>query len=328
MRQRSVPVDLQVNSSSETKKKKKKKKREEGKQLTMTTTDKSLAVGATILFALLATTAIAEAAPKHKKKQQEQVEQPAAAPAPAPAPATALPPKADETSTTTTTAAQPASSNARPKVKEKAEEETEEEESDDEVAPSGFTMGARAGYALPMGSISKDQGSTDLSRVASGMAPFWIDMGYRIAGHWYVGGYFQLGIIATSGEVCKGTASCSSSGTDIRFGGIAKYIFRPNAKITPWLGISSGYEIINLSVTGGQASRDSSAKGWEFIGLHVGGDFRVSKNVSLGPSLMASFGQYSSVSSSGTNEASTSRDFTNTALHEWVFFGANGRFDL
>ena len=198
---------------------------------------------------------------------------------------------------------------------------------------SGFSIGARVGYALPMGSIAKDaslQGATDLAKTAAGMLPLWADMGYRIDRHWYVGGYFQLGIVSTAGDLCKrvgGGNPCTSSGTDLRFGGLVRYTFKPDAKLSPWVGASSGYEIVDVGVTVGQSNADFSAKGWEFIGLHFGADFHPAPNVSMGPLVMASFGQYASQSWSQPN-ASGSSDFTNTSLHQWVFLGFRGQYDL
>jgi hypothetical protein len=231
--------------------------------------------------------------------------------------------------------AAPAAAREKPRpaeVKEAPENEPSTTD-EDETPPDGFSFGGRAGYALPMGSIAKDaslKGATDLSRAAAGMAPFWGEMGYRINPHWYIGGYFQLGIVSTAGDLCNrlaGTSSCSSSGIDLRFGAIARYTFKPTAKISPWVGASSGYEITNLSVTYGEKSEDMSANGWELIGVHFGVDFHPAPRFVLGPAVMASFGQYSSQSWSDPTQSGSS-DFNKTSLHEWVFFGLRGQYDL
>lgn len=240
------------------------------------------------------------------------VSNPPQAAAPAPAPAAAAAPEAP------------------PAKKDSGREETPVEEGE---SPDGFAVGARFGYALPMGSIAKDSSlgaATDLSKSASGMLPLWADIGYRLNPHWYVGGYFQLGIVSTSGDFCKraaGESACSSSGTDLRFGGFVRYSFKPQAKISPWIGASTGYELLNLSVSAGQATADYTAKGWEFIGLHLGADYHAADNFRIGPIVMASFGQYASKSWSEPQN-SGSADFNNTALHEWVLLGIRGQYDL
>jgi hypothetical protein len=205
---------------------------------------------------------------------------------------------------------------------------------DDAQEESGLALGLRLGYALPMGSIAKDArlGTlTDTSKVASGLVPFWLDVGYRITPNWYVGGYFQFAIVSTSGDLCKalaGSNPCSSSGNNLRFGLTARYTFRPQAKIAPWVGVSSGYEITNVSATAGGQTADATIKGFEFVGLHLGADVRVAREVTVGPMINASFGQYSSDSWSLPNRPGGSADYTSTALHEWIFLGVRGQYDL
>lgn len=245
-----------------------------------------------------------------------------------PAPATAPPPEVPEDDAPPP----PPRSSRRSRHKERvAREPAADDGAQDEgdgPAEDGFSFGARVGYAVPMGTIAKDSGANDLSKRAAGMVPLWADAGYRINKHWYVGGYFALGIVSTSGELCKGTAaSCSSSGTDLRFGAMARYTFKPDGKVSPWIGVSSGYEILNLSVTVGKDSGDYSMKGWEFGAAHVGADFHVASAFMLGPVVTASFGQYTSRSWSEPTTSGSS-DFTNPSLHQWVSFGMRGQFDL
>jgi hypothetical protein len=228
----------------------------------------------------------------------------------------------------------------QPTTKETAEKEKDKDKdkgddaSDDSVSLAGFSVSVRVGYALPMGSIAKDASlgaPPDLSKTAAGMVPFWGDVGYRINPHWYVGGYFQFGIIGTSGDWCNRAASgndCSSSGTDLRFGGLVRYTISPSAKVSPWIGFSSGYEITNLSLTAGTTTTDATVKGWEFVGFHLGADFHAAPDLTIGPALMVSLGQYGDLSTSKTGGASSSTDFNQTTLHEWVFFGLRGQYDL
>ena len=68
-----------------------------------------------------------------------------------------------------------------------------------------------------MGSIAKDtrlRGFTDSSKYASGIIPIWVDAGYRIDPHWYVGGYFQFAFMSndmsTSASARSQALRCSS----------------------------------------------------------------------------------------------------------------------
>ena len=54
---------------------------------------------------------------------------------------------------------------------------------------------------------------------------------------------------------------------------------------------------------------------------------RVARDVTVGPMINASFGQYSGDSWSLPNNTG-SADYTNTALHSWVFLGIRGNYDL
>jgi hypothetical protein len=229
--------------------------------------------------------------------------------------------------------AAPAAAADRPKPAAKPTEHAEAEPSTDGPAESGFSLGARAGYALPMGSLAKDtsmRGATDLSRTVSGMLPLWVDAGYRVNRHFYLGAYFQFAPAFTANDLCNRTAGngdCSSSGTDLRFGGFAKYTFSPDAKVAPWIGVGVGYEILDASLTAGANTYESSAKGFEYASLHLGGDYHVLPELTVGPTISLSFAQYSSYSATGPG-LSDSGDYKSTALHEWFTIGLRGQFDL
>jgi hypothetical protein len=198
-----------------------------------------------------------------------------------------------------------------------------------EAEESGFAIGGRLGYALPMGSLAKDQflgSKTDLSKFASGMAPIIADIGYRINKHLYVGGYFQFAFLATAGDLCSGNSGCSSSGNDLRFGGAVRYNFSPEARFDPWIGGGFGYEIMNFSISNGGVTEDDTARGFEFANVQLGGDFHVTPEFVIGPMVMMSIGQYGNYDQSKNNGSSQSGDFSQTALHEWLMFGARAEY--
>jgi hypothetical protein len=203
----------------------------------------------------------------------------------------------------------------------------------EEAAPlpegGGFAVGARAGYALPMGSVAKDQllgGANDLSKYASGMAPLIVDVGYRINRRVYVGGYFQFAFLSTSGDLCGGATGCSSSGNDLRFGGMVRYNFTPAARFDPWIGGGVGYEIMNLSVTSGVKATNSTVRGFEFANVQIGGDFHVLPDLAIGPLVMLSVGQFGTYDVAHATGSSTSGDFSQTGLHQWLMFGARAEY--
>ena len=216
-------------------------------------------------------------------------------------------------------------------AKEK-EEEKPSETSDDVLEETGLSVGARLGYALPVGTVAKDpflNGVTDLSKYASGMFPFTGDVGYRLTKNFYIGGVFTFGIVSTGSEICNGVnGGCTSSANDIRAGGILKYTFSPEKKIAPWVGVGSGYEVLNISRTVGTVTTDATVKGWEIFSAYVGVDYRAATHATVGPVIGFSLAQYTSFSQSQSNGRSMSTDLNNTALHHWFFLGVGGKYDL
>jgi len=191
----------------------------------------------------------------------------------------------------------------------------------------GFALGLRVGYAFPMGKEGRtpgETGSDDLSDDISGMVPLWIDVGYRINPSLYVGGFFQYGFALVNTDKNPGCNQVSCSAHDIRFGANLHYHIRPAASFDPWLGAGIGYEVlsfkISTAVLGQTFVADGNVQGFEFLNLQAGGDFKVSREVGMGPFLSFSLGQYATYSRTGTGlgvTANQSGDLTDTGVHEW-----------
>ncbi|SRR6266540_1682330 len=209
---------------------------------------------------------------------------------------------------------------------------------------SGFAFGIRTGYALPMGTegrvvtgigVRDVTFSADLSSDTSGMIPIWLDAGYRINPNWYVGAFVQYGFVFINEDNHPECNQFSCSAHDIRFGVNLHYHFSPAASFDPWVGAGIGYETLTVKTSGSllgvpfETSRDS--KGFEFLDLQVGGDFRTSPHFGLGPFVSFSLGEYSSYSvttSGGGVTGTRTGDLTDTGLHEWLTIGLRGQFNL
>jgi hypothetical protein len=185
---------------------------------------------------------------------------------------------------------------------------------------SGLRFGARLGYQLPLGDAAE---SSPLSDAVGGGVPIWLDIGYRINRNIYIGGTFNYAFLGggDKGAFCPTGADCSAS--QIRFGVMGAYHILPTAQFDPWIGVGLGYEILNLSASAGGKSVDFSVTGIEFLNLQLGGDYRATENIRVGPFAAFSLGQYSSVSSGGN-----SADITKTGLHQWLTLGVRGAYDL
>jgi hypothetical protein len=208
------------------------------------------------------------------------------------------------------------------------------------ASAGGFELGARLGYGIPLG---KADDNSDLSDAISGMIPLQLDLGYRVSPAFSIGGYVMYGIGFVGDDISKTCdnaddvpgVSASCSARDVRLGVQAQFHFLPKKKLDPWLGAGLGYEWTTVSedIAGGGREADFSltAKGFEFINLQGGLDFKVAPGVALGPFLSFSIGQYSSTSSSCSGNAcagltTDSGDIDDKALHQWLLLGIRGTF--
>jgi len=176
---------------------------------------------------------------------------------------------------------------------------------------SGPSLGFRAGYGKPFGDAL---GSTSQSSLIEGMIPVWVDLGYQSSSHLYVGGYFQFAIGMTPGD-CAG---CSAN--VMRFGLNVHYHLLPRYDYDPWVGIGTGYEILNLS---GLGTSSTSLRGFEFVNLQVGVDIPVTDNVTVGPFVAFSIAEYTN----GSGLSGTGLSFEmGKKPHEWLILGIRGVF--
>ena len=187
----------------------------------------------------------------------------------------------------------------------------------DDLPASGARFGIRTGLARPIGSAFA--GSSALSDTIYGYVPIRLDAGYRIARHLYVGIDAQLAAIIPAG--CTSGFTCS--GMNTRLGIMVAYHFLPTKLVDPYLGIGTGYEVLQTTRSVGTTSVDITARGLELLNGDLGADVRIGRSWRVGPVISGSVGRYTSVAVNGVN----STDFT-TLLHAWAMVGVRGAFDL
>lgn len=222
-------------------------------------------------------------------------------------------------------------------------QEASESEGEDGAAGSGFAVGTRLGFGLPFGKLGsgEDAGeaSPALSDLVSGGFPAQLDVGYFMDSRLYVGGFFQYGLMMF-GQECPDIADCSAS--QLRFGLNAAYSFTPEGKLSPWMGLGIGYEMLNSNVSstieGITFKVGQSLRGFEFANLQGGVDFRIGKSLWVGPYANFTVGQYSNLSldlgelggiggEPGEEEA-LSGEIPNKAFHFWLMGGVRVLFRL
>jgi len=189
-----------------------------------------------------------------------------------------------------------------------------------------FEVALRVGIGVPLGSAYQQLDGTDVSLGdwSSITIPVQLDLGVRLGGSWFLGGYFSYGFAgsakASFNAFTCGSGDVSCSPKTLRFGGQVHWHPLGNVSTDPWIGIGSGYEKVSLGVSDPSGDGSLDISGWEFANLQLGIDFALGSAVKIGPWVSFSVGQYSSAGgSSGGSGASV--DITNKTVHEWFMGG-------
>ena len=190
---------------------------------------------------------------------------------------------------------------------------------------TGFEVGLRAGYAIPIGKGGANA-TQNLSAGISGAIPLWLDLGYRATPELMIGAYgaYAFGFLGDTLDRACGAVDCVTY--DIRLGAQLHYHFLPGKEGDPWIGLGVGYEWLTFAASQGGQDASITASGFEFVNLQAGLDFAPSKGVNfgLGPFVAFSVAEYSDASCSGA-ALGCPGDFS-TTTHEWLTFGVRGTF--
>lgn len=193
-----------------------------------------------------------------------------------------------------------------------------------------IVVGARLGYAIGMGKLTDVDGA-DMSEYIKGNVPMVLDLGYMVTPNIMVGLYGQYGIGLPAMDECDQSGiDCSAS--IIRLGLQGQYHVSPAKTLDPWFGLGIGYEWASLTMEGGGAKMVSDSRGFEFLNLQAGLDYKLMPALGIGPFLSFSLGQYANynleVSGTGILDGSDSGSIDEQAMHEWLTFGVRGNFTL
>ncbi len=176
-----------------------------------------------------------------------------------------------------------------------------------------LTLGARVGYGFAMGDVG---GTLSMSDWVKSQVPLQLDALVRLTPAFGVGGYFSYGFGQT-GDACDFPgADCTARVT--RVGAQATWSF-VGMRFLPWIGAGIGYEWNKLD----DGTEEATFKGWEYLNLQAGGDYKVSDQLSVGPYVMFALGQYDEVDDGGASVS-----IPDKKMHEWLSFGLRGKLDL
>lgn len=170
-----------------------------------------------------------------------------------------------------------------------------------EPASSGFSVGARVGYGIPLGTYADFSGvaEEDFADVVDGAIPIWIDATLRLGGGLEVGPYFQYGYVMLPDGAGEDSAD------QYRVGAQLNYRLAPAGGFAPWIGAGAGWEWLK---DGGDVS------GFDLM-VQGGADWRVGTNLAVGPFVALTFGRFDVSGADG-------------AFHEWLQVGLKASFDM
>ena len=194
----------------------------------------------------------------------------------------------------------------------------------------GFVLSLELGYAPAIGDADKTTTGTGeaMTDVVSSHVPLVLGVGYRINPLVSVGGIFQYGFAQLDSSACPSGVSCSAS--DLRLGAEVRLHFLSEQPFSPWVSAGFGYEWFNVDMSQGSLSANLTYKGFEFLNLEAGGDFRVSPSFTLGPFIGLRVQQFDSMSGTNSSGTNISQEIPSDqkAVHGWVAFGLRGMFTL
>lgn len=207
--------------------------------------------------------------------------------------------------------------------------ETDLSASNADVGPKGFEVGLRVGYALPLGDAVSGSSYSDFTK---GIVPLQLDLGYRIDANLFAGAYFQYGFTGVKfdtggGDVCS-QSGVSCSATDLRFGIEGQYHLMPATAFDPWVGLGVGYEIYHASLSAGGLDGSINVRGFEFVNLAVGANYKLSPNAGVGPFVGLAVGEYTDESTSAPGVPDQSASIDQKGVHMALSFGLRGVFDV
>lgn len=195
----------------------------------------------------------------------------------------------------------------------------------------GPQLGARLGYALPMGTLAGTASAlnTRLSALETASVPIGVDVGYRFSPYLYLGGTLAwgAGIAPNSPGPCQQTdVSCFRQDVQLRVE--SRFYFAPYARTRPggWLAVGLGWEVASFWQSVGGSTTTATLTGPILPDLQLGFDVQRGP-LGIGPYLGVAFAEFVT---HGVDPAATpaSTWIDDRAVHTWITLGVHGSYGL
>jgi hypothetical protein len=188
-------------------------------------------------------------------------------------------------------------------------------------------MAVRTGLAIPLGKVAGgSDGTSDLamSDVFSPQVPIVVDLGGKPIPNLFIGGYIALGFGGAAGITADNChdAHAGCVATSVGIGAEIQYQLFPGENLNPWFGYGIGFAESTVGGDSGGTRQRVSVTGPDFAHFSAGLDFRLSKDLGIGPMIDFTLGKYTREKLEGGSSLSVEADIPNTTIHEWLTIGA------
>jgi len=160
-------------------------------------------------------------------------------------------------------------------------------------------LGLRLGYGKPGGDLAKDSPMSDL---VSSSVPLQLDLMFATSDKTAAGLYLGYANNTVGGDL---KSLCDASGTSC-----TSNTFRVGLQFTGqlldlgivglWGGVGTGYEALNVKLSGGGNKLEAQYRGWEWATISAGADLKLIPLINLGLYASYGFGQFNVASAKAT----------------------------
>lgn len=189
-------------------------------------------------------------------------------------------------------------------------------------AEQGFVLSARGGFARPHGDLS-GEGDPPLDAVVRSRTTAGLELGYRFDPRFWLGLFLEFAPVRVHRAYCL--TSCD--GESVRFGAGLQLHLAPRRRLDPWVGAGVALEFLTVEAAvdldgdgGGDEDRELQYAGIS-LPLQAGLDLALSPRLRIGPYVLLSPGQYTSVRARAPDVSGVRVRIEERATHVWAEVG-------
>lgn len=183
------------------------------------------------------------------------------------------------------------------------------------LAPrNAVEIGVEGGYTQPFGMIDRERNIHDTAKAGGAVG---LSLGYRFSPVFAFGATGQF-----HESVPDSTLGSDGAVRGVAAGVQAAFHFMPYRMIDPYATVGSGYRLLWQSPTSGE---NTLTHGFEAVKATAGVDFRVNKNIALGPVIGADLNVFLWDRSEANGVNNT---IANKSVNTFLFGGLGGKFDI